>query len=82
MDVLHISEDEYLNCRNKLKGMDEFVLCDRRKKPYKITKKHISKNDIVVLSGDCMWDSVHLNDLGTVEYVEELSKSKPQLFNG
>lgn len=34
----------------------------------------LKQRNLVVLPGDCMWDSVHINDYGTVFYCDKLAK--------
>lgn len=31
-------------------------------------------DDLIIMPGDCMWDSVHINDYGTVFYCEKLAE--------
>lgn len=77
MDVLHIVDDEYVKGKKMLgKNMEQFIVCDRRTKPLTLTEKYVPKEDVFVSSGDCMWDSVHLNDFGTVEFAKALVNRK------
>ena len=75
MDILHICAERYGVQRKKIKKLFEFPLFYGRKDEVKILDEFLGgdRNRILSLSGDCMWDSVHINDIGTVEYCTWLS---------
>lgn len=75
MDVHHLKEDVFVKRHAQLKTM---LVCALYLNGCKFDnfKNFISnpKEGMLFISpsGDCMWDKIHLNDYGTVEYVKIL----------
>ena len=75
MDVLHIDKDIYAKAKTKFKKLVPFVIYKDRPNVNDIIRANrLGKRDLVVLPGDCMWDSVHINDYGTAFYCDQLCK--------
>ena len=75
MDVLHISPEVYAEGAKKVKKLNPFIIYKNREEVNRIIRQNgLGMQDLVVLSGDCMWDSVHINDYGTVFYCQKLKE--------
>lgn len=75
MDVLHISPEVYAEGAKKVKKLNPFIIYKNREEVNRIIRQNgLGTQDLVVMPGDCMWDSVHINDYGTVFYCQKLKE--------
>ena len=73
MDVLHMKSDDYAKQAGRIKHLTPYIIYKSRTNVNEtIRNNHLGMKDLVILPGDCMWDSVHINDYGTVFYCDKL----------
>ena len=75
MDVFNLDNETYAKVASKLRHLvPAIVYLDDNGVDEVIQGNGLGRNDLVVLPAECMFDSRHLNDYGTVFYCQKLQE--------